>query len=295
MHLRHRLTATVVACTAGLVLASGAAGPASAAARVAPKAGTLYVGTATEDGAPAGAVSVRVGPGGTSLVSLLGGSFHGDLCAQGTPLFAGPGGIDPAAVTLAADGRFDGAQVTAGVDGARIAGQLHGRFSANATGATGTLTYSDAPVSGVTPCTVTAVLALHLAPATPGGKVTPARRGAAYQVITHQGWTSTIVTDKKAATAALQLGAWDVCHYVAVPAVHFLYPEHLLATTAIRHGRLSVHLRYAGGSGSVDATVTGAFVGGTHQLAGALHVRRSGLSNGNAFSCDTQRVLFSAP
>ena len=115
------------------VLLGATAAPGVAATRVAPKAGALYLGTATEDGAPAGGVSVRVGPDGASLISLLGGSFHGDLCTSPDPLFAGPGGINPLVVTLAPDGKFSGTQVTAGPDGSRIAGSLRGVFAPSAT------------------------------------------------------------------------------------------------------------------------------------------------------------------
>ena len=278
------------------VLLGATAAPAAAAARVAPKAGALYLGTATEDGAAAGAVSVRVGPDGASLVSLLGGSFHGDLCTSATPLFAGPGGIDPLVVTLTPDGRFSGGQVTAGLDGSRIASALHGVFAASATTASATLAYSYTPISGATACTVTAKLSLHLAPATPTGKVTPPRGNATYHVVTHQGQTGTVVTDKKGKRASLiRLSAWDVCHYTDLPTVHFLYLEQVRVSAAIAHGRLAVHVRYTGGSGNVVAAVTGAFVGAKHQLAGALHLQRKGSVDGNAFSCDTGRVLFSAP
>jgi hypothetical protein len=294
MRLRHRFrAAAVLTCIASLLAVPATA---SAAVRVAPRAGVLYVGTATEDGQAAGAVSVRVGPDGTSLVSLLGGAFHGDLCAEPTPLFAGPGGINPAVVTITADGRFSGSQVTAAADGARVAGTLRGRFSADAQTATATLTYSLAPISGAMSCTVTATLALHVAPATPAGKVTSPRPAATYRVVTHQGWTGTVSTDRKGKAASLVLvSAWDVCHYTALSSQHFLYPEHVRVSAPIAHGRFSAHIRYTGGSGNVDATVTGQFVGAAHHLAGALHIRRTGSSDGNTFVCDTSRVLFSAP
>jgi hypothetical protein len=284
-------TLAVVAVVLGTTAA-----PSAAATRVAPKAGALYVGTATEDGLAAGGLSVRVGTDGASLVSLLGGRFHGDLCTTAMPMFAGPGGIDPLVVTLSPDGRFSGTQVTAGLDGSRIASSLHGVFSASAKSATATLGYSLTPVSGVTPCTVTAKLSLHLAPSTPTGKVTPPRNNASYHVVTHQGLTGTVVTDKKGKRASLiQLAAWDVCHYTDLPTAHFLYPEHVRLSAAIAHGKLAVKVRYTGGSGSVLVAVTGSFVGAKHQLAGALHLQRKGTVDGNAFSCDTSRVLFSAP
>lgn len=293
MHLRHRARTTVVAvCAASVVLLPGV--PAQAAVRVLPHAGVLFIGSATEDGAGAGAVSVRVGPAGTSLVSLLGGHFHGDLCATDAPMFAGPGGIDPTLVTLNADGSFSGTQVTSAPDGARVAGTLRGRFSATATSASATLTYAQTPISGAKPCTVTAILALHQAPATPLGKVTPPRPATTYRAVSHQGWAETLVLTPNRSTV-LTVAAWDVCHYVAVPAVHFLYPEHLRAQVAIAHGRFAAHIVSTGGSGKVDATMNGQFVGTGHHLAGALHVRRTGSTGGNAFSCDTQRVLFSAP
>ena len=292
MLLRHRARTLALVCASGVSLTSV---PAQAATvRVLPRTGVLFVGTATEDGADAGAVSVRVGAGATSLVSLLGGHFHGDLCATDTPMFAGPGGIDPTNVTLNADGSFAGTQVSAAADGARVAGTLRGRFSASGTTASATLTYSLAPISGAKPCTVTATLALHQAPATPSGKVVPPRPLATYQAVTHQGWPATLVLAAKKATE-LSVGAWDVCHYTAVPAVHFLYPEHVRAQLAVAHGRFAVHLVSTGGSGKLDAAITGAFVGTGHHLAGALHLRRTGSIDGNAFTCDTQRVLFSAP
>ncbi|MDX6245388.1 MAG: hypothetical protein QOE76_3111 [Frankiales bacterium] len=293
MRLRHRARTIVVAgCATSLVAL--AAVPSQAAVRVLPRAGVLYVGSATEDGLGAGAVSVRVGPDGRSLVSLLGGHFHGDLCATDTPMFAGPGGIDPVTVTLAADGSFGGSQVTAAPDGARVAGTLHGRFSATATTAAATLTYSLTPISGAKPCTVTAVLTLHKAPATPTGKVTPPRPATTYHGVSHQGWAETLVLAPKKATE-LVVSAWDVCHYRDQPAVHFLYPEHLRAQVTVAHGRFAAHLVSTGGSGTVNATMNGQFVGAGHHLAGAVHVRRTGTIDGNAFSCDTQRVLFSAP
>jgi hypothetical protein len=292
--MRLRRTAVVLGCSASLLVVPLAAS--QAATRVLPTAGVLYIGTATEDGQSAGPVSVRVGPGGTSLVSLLGGQFHGDLCVQDTPLFAGPGGIDPTPVPLGADGRFSGTAVTAAPDGARLAGTLRGRFAVDALTATATLTYSDTPISGAMQCTVTAALALHKAPATPLGKITPPRAKATYHTVSHQGWAATVVTDAKGKRASLiTVAVWDVCHYRDVPAVHFLYPEHLRTSAAIARGRFSIHTTYTGGSGSVDATVTGQFVGDHHQLAGAVHIRRTGTANGNAYVCDSQRVLFSAP
>jgi hypothetical protein len=292
MRLRHRVrTVAALICALGLL-----ATPATAATRVAPRPGVLYIGTATEDGQSAGPVSLRIGPGGTTVISLLGGGFHGDLCVQTTPLFAGPSGINPAVVALTADGRFAGAQVTAAADGARLGATLRGRFAADALTATGTLTYSDTPISGATQCTVTATLALHVAPSTPTGKRTPPRTAATYHVVTHQGWTGTVVTDAKGKRASLiRLSAWDVCHYTAVPSVHFLYPEQVRVSAPIAHGRFAAHVRYTGGSGTVDATITGTFVGATHQLAGALHIRRTGTIEDNAFVCDTSRVLLSAP
>jgi hypothetical protein len=293
MRLHHRSRTTVVAlCASGLIALPFV--PAQAAVRVLPRAGVLYVGSATEDGASAGAVSVRVGLDGASLVSLLGGHFHGDLCATDTPMFAGPGGINPTTVTLGTDGAFSGTQVTAAPDGARVAGTLRGRFSANAATASATLTYSMTPISGAKPCTVTATLTLRAAPATPTGKVTPPRPATTYHAVSHQGWAETLVLTPKKATQ-LVVGAWDVCHYVAVPAVHFLYPEHLRAQVTIAHGRFAAHVVSTGGSGKVDATMNGLFVGTQHHLSGALHIRRTGTVDGNAFACDTQRVLFSAP
>jgi hypothetical protein len=255
----------------------------------------LYVGSATEDGQSAGPVSVRVGPDGTSLVSLLGGHFHGDLCAGGAAMFAGPGGIDPVSVPLRSDGTFNGTEVTTALDGSRVASSLHGLFSANAAGLTAILTYGVTPTNGALPCTVTATLSLHKAPLTPSGKVTPPRNAATYHVVTHQGWSTDVVVDRKGRSAAVTVAAWDVCHYTAVPAVHFLYAEHVRTTAAVKHGRFSGHVKSVGGAGTLDATVTGAFVGTGHHLAGALHLRRSGTVDGNAFTCDTQRVLFSAP
>jgi hypothetical protein len=292
MRLRHRArTAVVTACATGLVALPAV--PSQAAVRVLPHAGVLYIGSATEDGASAGAVSVRVGLDGTSLVSLLGGHFHGDLCATDTPMFAGPGGINPTTVTLGADGSFSGTQVTAAPDGARVAGTLRGRFSATAATASATLTYAMTPISGAKPCTVTATLALHTAPATPTGKVTPPRPATTYHAVSHQGWAETLVLAPKKATELI-VTAWDVCHYRDEPAVHFLYPEHIRAQVTVAHGRFAAHVVATGGSGKVDATMNGQFVGTGHHLAGALHIRRTGTIDGNAFSCDTQRVLFSA-
>lgn len=287
-----------LACTAALIAVGSIASPATAATRTPPVSGVLYVGTATEDGLSAGPVSVRVGPDGTSLVSLLGGHFHGDLCAGGTTidaLFAGPGGIDPVTVPLRSDGTFSGSQVTTALDGSRVASSLHGLFSANAAGLTAILTYGVTPSNGALPCTVTATLSLHKAPLTPTGTVTPPRNGATYHAVTHQGWATNVVVDRKGHSAGVQAAAWDVCHYTAFPAVHFLYPEHVRTTVAIKHGRFSGHVRATGGAGSFDATVTGAFVGPRHHLAGALHLRRTGSVDGNAYACDSQRVLFSAP
>jgi hypothetical protein len=280
-------------CLTALAVAS-LASPAVAAHRTPPASGVLYVGTATEDGRSAGAVSLRVGKGATSLVSLLGGHFHGDLCAGGDAMFAGPGGINPPSVTLHSNGTFSGSQVTTGLDGSRIASSLHGVFSASASSLTAILSYAVSPPNGAMACTVTASLALHKAPATPTGKVTPPRKAASYHVVTHQGWTTDVVVDRKVRSAAVNVAAWDLCHYTAVPAVHFLYPEHVRTTVKIAHGRFVGHVRSTGGAGSLDATITGAFVGAGHHLAGALHVRRSGSVDGNAFVCDSQRVLFSA-
>ena len=282
-------------CTAALIATGAIASPAAAATRTPPVAGVLYVGTATEDGQSAGPVSVRVGPGATSLVALLGGHFHGDLCAGGDPMFAGPGGIDPVSVPLRSDGTFSGSQVTAALDGSRVASSLHGLFSANGSGLTAILTYGVTPTNGALPCTVTATLSLHKAPLTPTGKVTPPRNSATYHVVTHQGWSTSVVVDRKGRSAAVTVAAWDVCHYTAVPAVHFLFPEHVRTVVAVKHGRFSGHVKSTGGAGVLDATVTGAFVGAAHHLAGALHLRRTGSVNGNAYTCDTQRVLFSAP
>lgn len=292
MRLHRRVPAVVaLACLLGVV-----ATPATAAVRVPPRAGALYIGAATEDGLAAGAVSLRVGPAGASIVSVLGGSFHGDLCTTPTPLFAGPGGVDPTGVTVTPDGKFAGTVVTAAADGSRVAGTLRGAFASSAATASATLTYAYTPVSGATACTVTATLVLHLAPATPTGKVTPPRNAASYHLVTHQGFSGTVVTDKKGKRASLiQVSAWDVCHYVDLPAVHFLHPEHLRLSAPIAHDRFAVHVLSTGGSGTLDASVTGAFVGAKHQLAGALHLRRKGTVDGNAFSCDTSRVLFSAP
>ena len=93
-----------------------------------------------------------------------------------------------------------------------------------------------------------------------------------------------MVTDKKGKRASLiQLTAWDVCHYTDLPTAHFLYPEHVRASAAIGHGKFAAHPRYAGGSGIVIVTVTAAFVGAKHQLSGALHMRRTGPPDGNAF------------
>lgn len=284
-----------LACTAALIGTGALAAPASAATRTPPVAGVLYVGTATEDGRDAGPVSLRVGPGATSLVSLLGGRFLGELCAGGDPLFAGPGGIDPVSVSLRSDGTFSGTQVTTAPDGSRVASSLHGLFSANAAALTAILTYGVTPTNGALPCTVTATLSLHKAPTTPTGKVTPPRKGATYHVITHQGWSTNVVVDRKGGSAGVTVAAWDVCHYTAVPAVHFLFPEHVRTTVAVMHGRFSAHVSSTGGAGALDATVTGAFVGTGHRLAGALHLRRTGSVDGNAFTCDSQRVLFSAP
>ncbi|MDX6256965.1 MAG: hypothetical protein QOJ11_3299 [Frankiales bacterium] len=293
MRLRHRArTAVALACSAGALAVPSL--PARAADRVLPHAGVLYIGTATEDAAGAGAVSVRIGLDGASLVSLLGGHFHGDLCATDTAMFAGPGGIDPVGVNLGTDGKFSGTQVSAAPDGARVASTLRGRFSADAATASATLTYALTPVSGARACTVTATLALHKAPATPGGKLTPPRTGGTYHAVTHQGWPATLITKPKAANV-LSLGAWDVCHYRADTTVHFLYPEHVSTQLTIAHGRFSAHVAATGGSGHLEATVTGQFVGPHHHLSGALHVRRTGTIDGNDFVCDSQRVLFSAP
>jgi hypothetical protein len=293
MRLHHRArTAVVLACTSALLAVPAL--PSHAASRVLPRAGVLYIGSAKEDAAGAGAVSVRIGLDGASLVSFLGGHFHGDLCATDTAMFIGPGGIDPVGVTLGTDGTFSGTQVRAAPDGARITSTLRGRFSADAATASATLTYALTPVSGAHACTVTATLALHKAPATPTGKVTPQRTGGTYRAVTHQGWAATLVTKPKASNV-LSAGAWDVCHYRADTAVHFLYPEHLSTQVKIAHGKFTAHLASTGGSGHLDATITGQFVGAGHHLTGALHVRRTGTINGNDFVCDSQRVLFSAP
>lgn len=284
-----------LACTAVVIVTAGLASPAAAATRTPPVSGVLYVGTATEDGGSAGAVSVRVGPGATSLVSLLGGHFHGDLCAGGDAMFIGPGGINPASVPLHSDGTFSGSQVRTALDGSRVASSLHGLFSANAATLTAILSYSVTPTNGARPCTVSATLTLHKAPLTPTGKVTPPRTKATYHVVTHQGWATSVVVDRKGRTAAVQVAAWDVCHYTALPAVHFLYPEHVRTTVVVAHGKFSGHVKATGGSGALDATVTGSFVGAGHHLAGALHVRRTGSVDGNAYTCDSQRVLLSAP
>ncbi len=289
MRLRHR---TVIAGSAALLLLPATA--ARAADRVLPHAGVLYIGSALEDGVSAGAISVRIGPTGSTLVSLLGGHFHGDQCTGDPAMFAGPGGIDPLAVSISSDGRFFGTQVTAAPDGARVASTLRGRFSANAATASGSLTFAMTPISGAMPCTMTAAIALHTAPATPIGKVTPPRTSATYHAVTHQGWPATL-TLRAAAPHVLTVGAWDVCHYREQPAVHFLYPEHLAVRVSVAHGRFTAHVASTGGSGHVDATLNGQFVGVAHHLTGALHVRRTGTNDGNAFVCDTQRVLFSAP
>lgn len=287
--------ASVLACTGGLLGAMTVA-PAVAAPRVAPVAGVLYIGTATEDGVNAGAVSVRVGPGGASLVSLLGGHFHGDLCAGDEAMFAGPGGINPVTVSLSHEGAFSGTEVTAAPDGARLARSLHGVFSPTTATASAVLSYSDTPISGARACTVTAKLSLHKAPLVPSGKLTPPRKAAIYHAVSHQGWAENVTVSRAGGSASrIEVSAWDVCHYQALTSVHFLYPEHLLATAAIAHGRFSTRVTYTGGSGKVTATVTGQFVGPGHHLAGAVHVTRSGTIDGNAFVCDSQRVAFSGP
>lgn len=293
MHLRHgvRTTALVVACALAFTPLSAAA----AASRVAPVAGVLYVGTASEDGASAGPVSVRVGPGATSLVSLLGGHFHGDLCATSTAMFAGPGGINPAKVAIASDSTFAGSETSTAADGSKVVRTLRGHFSSDATKAVAKLAYSDTPSSGGMACTVTATLTLHKAPLVPTGAVVPPRRGTTYHAVSHQGWAATVVTSRSGTAATVvQVSAWDVCHYRAFPAAHFLYPEHLRTSAAIAHGKLVSHLHYTGGSGTVSATITGGFVGTGHHLAGSLHVTRSGSVGGSSFVCDTARVLFSA-